>query len=379
MRRAITTLPTRHVSISRTRHVTRLLSTIGGSGERSSSLAFDRRLKLLQRSGAARARKKWDEKFEHNGVGKDDDDVDYDYVRREVALRLVDRLDDINREGGFPLALDIGSGAGYVYRAICADEAIAGDGGIGGVRKLVQIDSCEEALRRDEGRLEVEGAERCGTFRVVADEEGNLAFPDGTFDLVMSSAAFHWVNDLPHLLKEVKRILKPDGCFMFAMIGGTTLSELRSSLVLSEMEREGGVSTHVGPFVDFSDIGTLLTNAGFTLPTVDIDTIKLAYPNAMVLMEHLQRMGEGNACVNRRERVGLDTFLATSCMYDHMYKLESGDRDGDDQSIEASVQIIYAIGWTPHESQPKPKERGSATHKVGDVVDVVETSTDTKK
>jgi len=41
-----------------------------------------------------------------------------DVVRDELALRLVDRLDDIRREEGFPLALDLGSGAGYLHRAL---------------------------------------------------------------------------------------------------------------------------------------------------------------------------------------------------------------------------------------------------------------------
>jgi NADH dehydrogenase [ubiquinone] 1 alpha subcomplex assembly factor 5 len=83
-----------------------------------------------------------------------------------------------------------------------------------------------------------------------------------------------------------------------------------------------------------------------------------------VLMEHLQRMGEGNASLRRRERTGLDIFLAASCMYDEMYPIES--EDGRD--IEASAQVIFAIGWTPHESQQKPAKRGSAKHRVGEVV-----------
>jgi NADH dehydrogenase [ubiquinone] 1 alpha subcomplex assembly factor 5 len=83
-----------------------------------------------------------------------------------------------------------------------------------------------------------------------------------------------------------------------------------------------------------------------------------------VLMEHLQRMGEGNASLRRRERTGLDIFLAASCMYDEMYPIES--EDGRD--IEASAQVIFAIGWTPHESQQKPAKRGSAKRRVGEVV-----------
>ena len=103
------------------------------------------------------------------------------------------------------MALDVGSGSGYIYQAICSDDAFVGDGGIGGVRKLVQLDSSELLLRRDEtDAAALEGAHRCETYRLHADEEGTLPFPDGTFDLVLSSQSMHWVNDLPGLFKEVR-------------------------------------------------------------------------------------------------------------------------------------------------------------------------------
>jgi SAM-dependent methyltransferase len=72
------------------------------------------------------------------------------------------------------------------------------------VRKLVQLDSSEEMLHRDED-IPVEGAHRCDTYRLHADEEGKkFPFPSGTFDLVLSSQSMHWVNDLPGLFQEVK-------------------------------------------------------------------------------------------------------------------------------------------------------------------------------
>jgi NADH dehydrogenase [ubiquinone] 1 alpha subcomplex assembly factor 5 len=333
---------------------------VGGSATH----AFDRKQKLFQRENAARAHKLW--RTREDVVS--DKVISYDYIRKEIAARLVDRLDDIKREDGFPLALDLGAGAGYVHRAISADEdLLGGGGGIGGVRKLVQLDSCAEMLFRDED-IPVEGEGRCDSYRLAADEENiPFPFPDGTFDLVISSASLHWVNELPAVFQEVNRILKPDGCFMFAMIGGTTLPELRASIVLAEIEREGGVSPHVGPFVELSDVGSLLQRAGFALPTIDVDTFKVAFPDAFVLMEHLQRMGESNAGVRRRLRISRDTLLATACVYDHMFPLEDGQ--GEQHEIEASVQILYAIGWTPHESQQQPLERGTATHKVGDMVE----------
>ena len=84
------------------------------------------------------------------------------------------------------------------------DDAFSGEGGIGGVRKLVQLDSSKAMLHRDD-HIPVPGQEeRCDTYKLCVDEEKPLPFPDGTFDLVLSSASMHFVNDLPFLFKEIK-------------------------------------------------------------------------------------------------------------------------------------------------------------------------------
>jgi hypothetical protein len=60
----------------------------------STSSAFDRALKRQQRDNAARAQLVWKSS---NG---NDDMIDYDYFRQEMANRLVERLDDIKRDEG---------------------------------------------------------------------------------------------------------------------------------------------------------------------------------------------------------------------------------------------------------------------------------------
>ena len=66
-----------------------------------------------------------------------------------------------------------------------------------------------------------------------------------SLDLVVSALAFQFVNDLPGVLAQIRRALKPDGLLLAAMIGGDTLTELRQSFAAAEAECEGGVSPRV--------------------------------------------------------------------------------------------------------------------------------------
>lgn len=309
------------------------------------------------------------------------DAAEFDYLRQEVARRLVDRLEDIQRE--FPLALDVGCHAGHVYAALSAHEGLGGRGGIGGVERLVQGDVSEACVRRAVDASAFPG--RVETHGLLLDEEF-LPFPDATFDLVTSSMALHWVNDLPTALREIKRVLKPDGAFIGAMLGGSTLTELRMSMLIAEQEREGGVSPHVSPMVRVSDVGGLLQGAGFSLPTVDVDTIVAHYSDAFMVMDELHGMGEQNAAEGRRARVGRDTFVAAAAAYHHLaftdeieaQKRRMDEGSGDDEAtwdgeclstlpVPATFEVIHMIGWSPHHSQQPAEKRGTATRSLKDI------------
>ncbi|XP_078086499.1 arginine-hydroxylase NDUFAF5, mitochondrial isoform X2 [Mustelus asterias] len=144
------------------------------------------------------------------------------------------------------------------------------------------------------------------------------------------------------------------------MMGGETLYELRCSLQLAELEREGGFAPHISPFTAVTDLGNLLEQAGFNMLTVDIDEIVVNYPGIFEVMEDLQGMGESNCAWSRKPLLHRDTMLAAAAIYKEMY----GNNDG---SVPATFQILYMIGWKPHESQAKPAQRGSATLSIGDL------------
>ena len=43
------------------------------------------------------------------------------------------------------------------------------------------------------------------------------------------------------------------------MLGGDTLTELRTSFIMAEQERRGGVSSRMSPLVQVSDVGSLMS------------------------------------------------------------------------------------------------------------------------
>ncbi|XP_040002239.1 arginine-hydroxylase NDUFAF5, mitochondrial isoform X3 [Xiphias gladius] len=92
----------------------------------------------------------------------------------------------------------------------------------------------------------------------------------------------------------------------------------------------------------------------------DVDDVQVHYPGIMEVMTDLQGMGESNCAWNRRSLLHRDTILAAAAIYKEMY----GNEDG---SVPATFEILYMIGWKPHESQAKPAKRGSATASFGDL------------
>src|SRR5438128_7539939 len=127
-----------------------------------------------------------------------------------------------------------------------------------------------------------------------------LPFEPESLDLVVSALAFQFVNDLPGVLAQIRRALKPDGLLLAAMIGGDTLTELRQSFATAEAECEGGVSPRVAPFADLRDVGSLLQRAGLALPVTDVDRVVVRYADAFALMLDLRRMGASNVLIERR-------------------------------------------------------------------------------
>lgn len=273
----------------------------------------------------------------------------HDYLLAETAERLLDRLDDVKRD--FPTALDLGCRTGTLAARL---------GRRGGVRTLIQCDLSEKMAR---AAREARDAPTLAAPALAADEEA-LPFAEGTFDLVLSSLALHWVNDLPGTLVQIRRALKPDGLFLAALFGGETLKELRSALTEADLAVSGGVSPRVSPFAQVRDLGQLLQRAGFALPVVDADTVTVAYADPARLLADVRGMGEANAAAARRKSFSRRALFAAA-----LDRYPRADALGG--RVPATFQIVYLTAWAPHESQPKPLHPGSAKASLAAALDDV--------
>jgi NADH dehydrogenase [ubiquinone] 1 alpha subcomplex assembly factor 5 len=266
----------------------------------------------------------------------------HDFLLERVADDIAERLAIVRRT--FPLAVNIGASHGIVSRRIR---------GIAGITDIVDVDLSPHLLAQ------------CDGLRVVADEEA-LPFATGSLDLVVSGLALQLVNDLPGTLVQIRRALKPDGLLLAALLGGSTLTELRQAWLSAEAELTGGASPRVAPFADVRDLGALLQRAGFALPVVDSETVTVSYESPLALMREVKAMGASNMLSARNRRPVSRPLLVRVCeIYADMFALPNG-------RVPATFEILTLTAWAPDASQPKPLQPGSAKARLADALGVDE-------
>ncbi len=210
----------------------------------------------------------------------------------------------------------------------------------------------ESGKMGDVVRVESDAA-LAGSGGIVAAPE-TVPLAPASVDLVVSMLTLHEANDIPGVLVQIRRALRPDGLFLGAMAGGATLTELRESLLAAETALYGGVSPRVLPFADVRDVGALLQRAGFALPVADVETVTVRYDDLFALMRDLRAMGATNALVARNRRPATRMLFAKAA---EIYAGRFADPDG---RVRATFSIVWMSGWAPDASQPRALKPGSA-------------------
>ena len=250
-------------------------------------------------------------------------------LQREVCDRLLERLGFTSLQPA--RVLDVGTGTGYGLAHLHERYEQAA---------LCALDISPAMLAASRARLPQPGwAQRAlqrlnpstrQTHLVCADME-RLPLAPNSMNLVWSSLALQWAQDLEATLRGFHRVLAPGGLLMFATFGPDTLKELRAAFASVDD------APHVNRFIDLHDIGDMLIHAGFASPVMEMDMLTLTYTDLKALMRDLKGIGAHNAAAMRkRGLLGKSSWQRLEQAY------EANRREG---RLPATFEVIYGHAW----------------------------------
>ncbi|NBV06613.1 MAG: methyltransferase domain-containing protein [Proteobacteria bacterium] len=171
------------------------------------------------------------------------------------------------------------------------------------------------------------------------DDEENLLLQSESFDLILSNLNFHYINQIPQFLLQIKNALKPNGVFIASFFGEENLHELAHVLYETENEIYSGVSPRMPPTIDVKTAANLLAKAGFRDSISDFEKIEVKYSNPLSLLKDLKMMGQGNIMNKRSRKFFTKNFLNKILEnYRKMYAT-------NDNGILATFEIVTITGF----------------------------------
>lgn len=242
-------------------------------------------------------------------------------LQREVAKRLVDRLEYIKINPS--TALDIGCGTGYITHDLLVRYPKA---------NTVALDLAIRMAQKTQDSANKSWKKWLSKPPAICADAEQLPIKPESIDLITSSLMLQWSNDLGNTFKGFHSTLAPNGLLMFTTFGPDTLKEMSQSW--SEVDDQ----PHTSQFADMHEIGDALLQAGFINPVMDMEVITMTYSSVRQLMKDIKNIGASNTHSNRSKGLmGKDKLKRFEQAYDK-YKTEEG-------LYPASWEIIYGHAW----------------------------------
>lgn len=268
-----------------------------------------------------------------------------DFLRREVALRMFDKLQLVRIEPA--RLLDAGCGEGADLSMLQKHYPQAQVIGLDGAYQMVSLAAQrQEAAMSSLARLVNTFSKwRASTSQdLLCSDFAQLPLAAGTLDVLWSNLALHWHPQPHRVLKEWHRTLKVGGLVMFSCFGPDTFAELRKAFAGID---EAG---HVLPFVDMHDFGDMLVQAGFSTPVMDMERITVTYSTPEKLLADVRAWG-GNPLENARQG-----WMGKAAYQQVLAALEGMRRESDGQ-LPLTFEVVYGHAFVP---QPTRTAAGEA-------------------
>lgn len=241
---------------------------------------------------------------------------DCDFVHRHCFNGLLDRAQPLRLDR--PLILDLGCATGRGSRELAKRFRRA---------RLVSLDASHPMLRRARSTRS-----RFSRIREVQADARRLPFRTARFDVVWANLLLPWHSDPAPVFQEARRVLKPEGVFLFSSLGPDSFRELRAAW------QEDDNPFHVHPLWDMHDLGDGLMRAGLSDPVLDVDPLRVRYRSAAALFRDLTGAGARNAlCGRRRSLTGKGRFARMT------HALEAAES----REFELSLELVYGHAFAP--------------------------------
>ena len=254
-----------------------------------------------------------------------------DFLRREIAARMHDRLDLVKVAPR--RVLDAGCGPGPDLALLQKDYPAAQIIGLDAAFAMVEAAKVPAtalgALNQMLSRLLPAKAGidlLCGDF-------GDLPFGPNSLDLVWSNLALHWHPQPDRVFAEWRRVLRVDGLLMFSNFGPDTLRELRTAFA------EADEAPHALPFVDMHDFGDQLVEAGFSTPVMDMEVITVTYATPRALLADVRALGGNPLATRRRGLLGRAAWQRVEAALERQRR--------PDGKLGLSFEVIYGHAFRP--------------------------------
>jgi malonyl-CoA O-methyltransferase len=164
----------------------------------------------------------------------------------------------------------------------------------------------------------------------VQADAAALPFTSGKFDLVISSSAYQWVDDLSGAFAEARRVLKPGGRFMVAMFGKGTLDELFVSMECAARTNRRTLPA-LRRLSSVDDVRSALNRAGFKKPMISIEKRISGFQDVKAVLTWLKGIGANGSA--KKFFWGKALLAATEKEY------RSSFSDGD--KLRATFEVIW--------------------------------------
>lgn len=201
----------------------------------------------------------------------------YAKAQQVIGQRLFERLDYLKITPAY--VLDLGCGTGWLSRLLQKKYPKACVVGLDAAQAMLTCAKRKQHFWRK--------------WPLACADMEQMPFADGVFDLVFSNQTIHWGKSVSALLREVNRVMAPDGCFMFSTLGPDTFKELRTAWAQVDNH------AHVNTFIDLHDWGDALLAEYFLDPVMDMESLTLHYPSPEALLTSLKHQGVRNMDARR--------------------------------------------------------------------------------